>query len=75
MTKRRRYFRLESESGKEVASGVLYDEGNVQITWRCDIGYTAEQYSDVELALDLLPGITVLRVEKYENTFESRGHE
>lgn len=62
-TKRRRYFQLENADGKRLADGILYDEGNVQILWRDDCGYTAEQYASINLVLDLVPGITVLRLE------------
>ena len=62
-TKRRRFFHLENANGKELANGILYDEGNVQVLWRIDLGYTAEQYASVSLVLDLIPGITVLRLE------------
>ena len=62
-TKRRRYFHLEDAEGKRLAYGVLYDEGNVQLLWRADCGHTAEQYASINLVLDLVPGITVLRFE------------
>ena len=67
-TKRRRFFHLENANGKELANGILYDEGNVQVLWRIDRGYTAEQYASVNLVLDLIPGVTVLR---FEDTTES----
>ena len=62
-TKRRRFFHLENANGKELANGILYDEGNVQVLWRIDRGYTAEQYASVNLVLDLIPGVTVFRLE------------
>ena len=71
-TKRRRLFHLENADGKELAHGVLYDEGNVQVLWRIDCGYTAEQYASLNLVLDLMPGITVLRLEDTER--ESENH-
>ena len=61
--KRRRYFHLENADGKRLAYGILYDEGNVQILWRDDCGHTAEQYASINLVLDLVPGISVLRLE------------
>ena len=61
-TKRRRFFHLENANGKELANGLLYDEGNVQVLWRIDRGYTAEQYASVNLVLDLIPGVKVLRL-------------
>ncbi len=64
--KRRRTFHLENADGKRLASGVLYDEGNVQLLWRDDYGYTAEQYASLHLILDLVPGIAVFRLENTE---------
>jgi len=61
--KRRRYFHLENADGKRLAYGILYDEGNVQLLWRDDYGHTAEQYASINLVLDLVPGISVLRLE------------
>lgn len=65
-TKRRRLFQLEDTDGKKLAQGVLYDEGNVQVLWRIDRGYTAEQYASLNFVLDLMPGVTVLRLEDTE---------
>ncbi len=66
-TKRRRQFQLEDANGKKLATGVLYEEGNVQILWRADIGWTAEQYSSATPLLNLMPGIAVLRLSDAEN--------
>ena len=60
--KRRRNFQLEDDKGNKLATGVLYDEGNVQVLWRVDCGYTAEQYASLNPILDLMPGVTVLRL-------------
>ena len=65
-TKRRRHFHLENAEGKRLAYGMLYDEGNVQILWRDDSGHTAEQYASINLVLDLVPGVAVLRLEGTE---------
>ena len=72
-TKRRRYFHLEDADGKKLANGVLYDEGNVQVLWRIDRGYTAEQYASLNLVLDLMPGIKVLRLKDSETESENGG--
>ena len=72
-TKRRRIFHLEDADGKKLAHGVLYDEGNVQVLWRIDCGYTAEQYASLNLILDLIPGVTVLRLEESEAKSENSG--
>lgn len=60
--KRRRNFQLEDDKGNKLATGVIYDEGNVQVLWRVDCGYTAEQYASLNPILDLMPGVTVLRL-------------
>ncbi len=60
--KRRRSFQLEDDKGNKLATGVIYDEGNVQVLWRVDCGYTAEQYASLNPILDLMPGVTVLRL-------------
>ncbi len=62
--KRRRYFHLENADGEKLVCGVLYDEGNVQVLWRADQGYTAEQYSSLTLVLGLMPDIVALRFEE-----------
>lgn len=62
--KRRRTFQLEDSIGNVLATGVLYDEGNVQVLWRIDCGYTAEQYASINPILDLMPGIVVLRLQE-----------
>ncbi len=65
-TKRRRSFQLEDAKGNKLASGIIYDEGNVQIMWRKDIGYTAEQYSSINPVLDLMPGVVLIRLLETE---------
>ena len=65
-TKRRRSFQLEDTEGNKLATGVIYDEGNVQVLWRVDCGYTAEQYASLNPILDLMPGVVVLRLQDTE---------
>ncbi len=65
--KRRRCFQLEDAEGNKLATGVIYDEGNVQVLWRVDYGYTAEQYASLNPILDLLPGVIVLRLTDSES--------
>ncbi len=60
--KRRRSFQLEDNNHHKLATGVIYDEGNVQVLWRADCGYTAEQYASFNPILDLMPGVAVIRL-------------
>ena len=71
--KRRRYFHLENADGEKLVYGVLYDEGNVQVLWRADSGYTAEQYSSITLVLNLMADIVVLRFESDDESSERTG--
>ena len=64
--KRRRSFQLEDDKGNKLATGIIYDEGNVQVLWRVDRGYTAEQYASLNPILDLMPGVVVLRLQGSE---------
>ena len=57
----KKHFHLETDAGEIVATGTLYPEGNVQILWRIDIGFTAEQYASISQILFLLPEVTVIR--------------
>jgi hypothetical protein len=66
--KRRRSFQLEDDKGNKLATGIIYDEGNVQVLWRVDRGYTAEQYASLNPILDLMPGVVVLRLQGSECT-------
>ena len=62
MTKRRRPFQCEDDSGDILAFGVLYDDGNVQVNWRDSIGWTAEQFHSVEKMLYVEEGVTCIRL-------------
>ena len=66
--KRRRSFQLEDDKGNKLATGIIYDEGNVQVLWRVDRGYTAEHYASLNPILDLMPGVVVLRLQGSECT-------
>ena len=56
--KNKRTFELYNKFNQKIASGVCYDELNCQILWRKDIGYTAEQYSNIGQVLFLMPNIS-----------------
>ena len=66
--KRRRSFvgYIQSDGAKfKACSGDLYDEGNVQVLWRSDIGHTAQQFDSVAKVFDLLPGLNRVDVGGY----------
>ena len=45
-----------------LAKGVLYDEGNVQVLWREDVGWTAEQYANIGQLFGMFEGAYVIEV-------------
>ena len=75
-TKRRRTFkvyrelRTVNEDGGElilsdlVAHGVLYDEGNVQVLWRKDVGWTAEQYANIAQVFGIVDAANTIKIEE-----------
>lgn len=62
--KRRRAFTIENSDGEVLGKGVLYDQGNIQVLWLKDRGWTGVQYKDISYAIGILPGATVIRVEE-----------
>lgn len=44
--------------------GLLYDEGNVQVLWRSDIGWTAQQLDSIAKVFDLMPGLNRIDIEE-----------
>ena len=68
-TKRRRSFYIykshkDFERLNWFARGLLYDEGNVQVLWREDVGHCAEQYSDLLNALAIAGSTPILEVRE-----------
>lgn len=61
--KPRRNWELKSKDGYKLASGVLYSEGNVQVLWHADIGWTGIQYSSISYVIDLFPHGTTLEFD------------
>ena len=59
----RQDFTIENDNGKVVAKGVRYREGNVQILWREDTGYTGEQYANIGNTFGIVPGANVIRLK------------
>ena len=66
-TKRRREFQLRDKNGNMLARGILYDEGNCQVLWRKDTGWTAEQYATLNPMIDLMPNVTTIKLIEKEN--------
>ena len=61
-SKRRRIFKGYVDD-KLVCHGVLYDQSNVQVLWRIDIGYTGEQYNTISNVFFLIPGLNTIKIE------------
>ena len=55
--KRRRAFELLDENQHQIALGIAYEEMNVQLHWRSDIGHTAENFSSIAHVLYLMPNM------------------
>ena len=55
--KNRRPFTLKDSHGITIASGVVYDQGNVQVLWREDLGWGGEQYQTTANILNLMPNV------------------
>ena len=55
--KRRRAFVLLDENQHQIALGIAYEEMNVQIHWRSDIGHTAEQFQNIGHVLYMMENI------------------
>ena len=53
----RRPFTLRDVDNEVLARGVVYEQGNVQVLWRTDLGWGGEQYNTTANILDLIPGI------------------
>ena len=61
--KRRREFIIRNSQTQEVvAKGILYDEGNVQVLWRADIGWTAEQYANITQMFGMMENAYIIEV-------------
>ena len=51
--KKRIPLTVENNTGIVLAYGTLYQQGNVQLTWRKDIGFTGEQYYNIAPLLNI----------------------
>lgn len=65
--KQRREFELLDWDDRIIATGVCYSEMNVQVLWRIDTGYGAEQYSNIGYVLNILPEIRSFRWKGGDN--------
>lgn len=63
--KKRRKFRLYQGSTL-LATGVAYAEFNIQVLWRHDIGWTAQQCSMLQVLFELFPEANRLDLEQAE---------
>ena len=63
MGKRRRIFK-GYRKGFMILHGVYYDQWNVQLLYRKDIGWTGEQYSSIQYMFDMLGCDSVKIVKK-----------
>lgn len=60
-TKRRQPFIVEGTAHQLLATGILYEEGNVQLEWRASIGWTAEQFHSIEKVFHCEPDVQCIR--------------
>lgn len=67
--KLRRKWRLY-EGLTLIANGVVYRELNVQILWRKDRGYTAEQLSSIAGLIEMFPQASSLDIEPLWDAME-----
>ena len=56
-------FTIEKWTGKVLGRGVLYADGNIQVLWLSDRGWTGIQYASLSYAIGILPGATIIRLE------------
>ena len=50
--KQRNFFRIEDKQGNLFAKGQLYEQGNVQLSFRAGIGECAEQYANMGILVN-----------------------
>ena len=62
--KKRRPFVLKDAAGNKIAHGVVYEQGNVQVLWREDLGWGGEQYYSLANVLDMMPNVTSFHWEE-----------
>ena len=55
--KRRRAFSLRNIKNEVIAHGVIYDQGNVQVLWREDLGWGGEQINTTANLLNMMPDV------------------
>lgn len=65
----RRKWKLKNSEGEDLASGNLYEEGNIQVLWHKHIGYTGIQYCSISYVLDLFRDGSILEFESLNEIF------
>lgn len=60
----RKQIVVSNENGEILAKGVYYRDGNVQILWRKDIGWTSEQYDSIANLIGILEGANTIQVKQ-----------
>ena len=53
----RQHFTVVGTRGTALATGHIYEQRNVMLLWRKDVGQCAEQYSTIDALLQSLTGI------------------
>ena len=61
-TKRRRQF-VAYNNNTPVAKGVYYRDGNIQVLWRSDIGWTGEQYRCISYVFGIMRNVNRVELE------------
>ena len=61
-TKQRIPFYVKDTRGTIWASGIMYDEGNIQVLWRADIGHCGQQFDCIRHAFGLFPSAKVVEL-------------
>ena len=71
MNKKRRPFTLRNAYGIIIAEGIVYDQGNVQVLWRKDLGWGGEQYNSLHNVLNIMREVKSFNWE-YKHSWEKK---
>ena len=67
--KRRRIFKGYI-GHRMVCHGVFYDQWNIQVLYRKDVGWAGEQYNSIHYVFDLMPGLNKVNIAKNINILD-----